>query len=98
MYDIGGKARRKETTGKTKAWVDNTELDLERDRMGLYGLDRSGSGYGEVEGSCEHGNEFLGSIRFWEVLEELYNWWLLHEVRPVGRSVSGSMSQNFSNG
>jgi hypothetical protein len=27
-YDIGGKARRKETTGKTKKWVDNIEIDL----------------------------------------------------------------------
>jgi hypothetical protein len=24
-----------------------------------------------VEGSCEHGNEFLGSIKCWEVLEWL---------------------------
>jgi hypothetical protein len=25
--------------------------------MGWYGLDQSGSGYGPVEGSCEHDNE-----------------------------------------
>jgi hypothetical protein len=25
-----------------------------------------------VEGSCEHGNESLGSIKFWEVLELLH--------------------------
>jgi hypothetical protein len=32
-----------ETTKKTKRWVDNIKIDL-RDRMGWYGLDRSGSG------------------------------------------------------
>jgi hypothetical protein len=30
-----------------------------------------------VEGSCEHGNETLGSIKCWEVLEWLYKWRLL---------------------
>jgi hypothetical protein len=24
-----------------------------------------------VEGSCEHGNELLGYIKFWEVLKQL---------------------------
>jgi hypothetical protein len=33
------------------------------------GLDRSGSGEGQVEGFCEHGNEPSGSIKCWEVLE-----------------------------
>jgi hypothetical protein len=31
--------------------------------MGWYGLDRSGSGLGPVEGSCEHGDEPSGSIK-----------------------------------
>jgi hypothetical protein len=26
-----------------------------------------------VEGSCEHGNEPSGSIKYWEVLELLHN-------------------------
>jgi hypothetical protein len=30
-----------------------------------------------VEGSCEHGDEPSGSIKCWEVLEQLYNWRLL---------------------
>jgi hypothetical protein len=45
--------------------------------MGWYGLDRSGSGYGTVKGSCEHGDEPLDSIKCWEVLEWLHNWQLL---------------------
>jgi hypothetical protein len=29
IYNIGGKARRKETTGKTRrSWVDNMKMDL----------------------------------------------------------------------
>jgi hypothetical protein len=27
-----------------------------------------------VEGSYEHGNEPLGSIKCWEILEKLHNW------------------------
>jgi hypothetical protein len=30
-----------------------------------------------VEGSCEHGNEPSGSIKCWEVLEQMHNWRLL---------------------
>jgi hypothetical protein len=37
--------------------------------MGWYGLDISGPGNGVVDGSCEHGNEHLGFIKYWEVLE-----------------------------
>jgi hypothetical protein len=43
-------------------------------------LDRflwSGWGQGPVEGSCEHGNEPSGSIKCWEVLEQLHNWRVL---------------------
>jgi hypothetical protein len=38
IYDIGGKARRKETTGKTRRrWVDNIKTDLRE--IGWYGRD-----------------------------------------------------------
>jgi hypothetical protein len=30
-----------------------------------------------MEGSCEHVNEPLGSIKCWDVLELLHNWWLV---------------------
>jgi hypothetical protein len=36
--------------------------------MGWYGLDPSGSGYGPVEGSFEHGSEHSGSINYWKLL------------------------------
>jgi hypothetical protein len=59
-----------------RRWVDNIKMDL-RDRMGWWGLDRSCSGYGPLEGSCERGNEPSGSIKPWEVLEWLHNRQLL---------------------
>jgi hypothetical protein len=40
-------------------------------------LDWSGSGYGPVEGSCEHDNEPLCAIECLEFLEYLHNLWLL---------------------
>jgi hypothetical protein len=49
--------------------MDNIKMDFKRDRMGWYGLDRSGSGEISMEGSCEHGNGPSGSIKSWEVLE-----------------------------
>jgi hypothetical protein len=60
-----------------RRWVDNIKMDIWRDRMEWYGLDRSGSGLGPVESSCERGNEPSGSIKRWEVLEWLHNWQLL---------------------
>jgi hypothetical protein len=45
--------------------------------IGWYGLARSGSGYGLVEGSCEQFDETSGSINCWEVHEQLYNWQLV---------------------
>jgi len=34
-----------------------------------YGLDRAGSGYGEVVGTCEYGNEHSSSIKCGEFLD-----------------------------
>jgi hypothetical protein len=48
-------------------WVVNIKMDL-RERMGWYGLDRSGSASALVESSCEHGNEPSGSIKCWKFL------------------------------
>jgi hypothetical protein len=45
--------------------------------IGWSGLDGYGSGLGPVKGSCEHSIEPLGSVKCWEVLEGLHNWWLL---------------------
>jgi hypothetical protein len=58
IYDNGGKARRDQQENQDEdGWV----LKLTLDRMGWYGLGRSGSGSRPVKGSCEHGNEPSGS-------------------------------------
>jgi len=36
---------------------------------GEYGLDRAGSGWGQVAGTCECGNELSGSIKCGEFLD-----------------------------
>jgi hypothetical protein len=61
--------------------------------MGWCGLDRSGSGLGPVEGSCEHGNEPSGSIKCWEVLEWLHNW-RLHSLTWPPRGVNNLMEDS----
>jgi hypothetical protein len=47
-------------------WIDITEIG--QSSMGWTVLAQDGS----VEGSCEHSNESLGSIKFWDVLEWLH--------------------------
>jgi hypothetical protein len=41
-----------------------------------------------VEGPCEQGNEFSGSINFWEILECLLNWQLLKKDSVLWPTVS----------
>jgi hypothetical protein len=41
-------------------------------------MDSSGSGWGPVAGSCEYGNEAMGSIKgMGEFLDYLSDYWLL---------------------
>jgi hypothetical protein len=49
--------------------IEESRNGSQRDMMGWYRLDRSSSGWGPVEGSCEHGKEPSGSIKCWEVVE-----------------------------
>jgi hypothetical protein len=59
-----GKPEGKRPLGRPRRrWVVNIKMDLKRDRMGWYALDRTGSGQGPVEGSCEHGDEPSGSLK-----------------------------------
>jgi hypothetical protein len=41
-----------------------------------------------VEGLCEHGNVPLDSIKFWEIIEELSDWWLPKNVSTPWNSLS----------
>jgi hypothetical protein len=50
-------------------WKDNIKIDLKE--MGLEGVDSSGSGFGPVAESCEHGHEPSGSIKCAGFLDQL---------------------------
>jgi hypothetical protein len=57
-----GKPEGKRPQGRPKCrWVDNIEMDLSE--IGWYGLDRTGLGWGPVEGSCEQGDEPSSSLK-----------------------------------
>ena len=47
---------------------DNIKIDLQEVGCGGIGLDRSGSGKGQVAGTCECGDEPSGSIKCGEFL------------------------------
>jgi hypothetical protein len=60
----------------TKFWSENLGVDgriilewVTDKRVGSYGLDASGSGYGPVGGSCEHSNETSGFLKGGESLD-----------------------------
>jgi hypothetical protein len=65
-----GKPERKRPLGRPRhMWVDNTKMDLER---GWGGMDLINLAQDRVQGRVcmsEHGNESLGSITCWEVLD-----------------------------
>jgi hypothetical protein len=58
-----GKPEGKRPLGRPRhRWVDNIKMDLREIVLIWLRI-------GTVKGSCEHGNEPLGSIKCWEVLE-----------------------------
>jgi hypothetical protein len=57
------------TLGRPRSrWKDNIEMDLSEVRWG-HRLDRYGSGYRQMAGSYECGNELLGSIKCRDFLD-----------------------------
>ena len=51
---------------------DNIKMDLQEEGLGL---DRSGSGQGQMAGTCKRGNEPSGSVSCGEFLD-----WKTHQV------------------
>ena len=65
-----GKSEGKRPLGRHRhRWKDNIKMDLHEVGCWGHGLDRSHSGYGQVEGTCECGNEPSGSIKCGEFLD-----------------------------
>jgi hypothetical protein len=46
-----------------RRWKEDIKMDLKTKRVGMYGLDSLGSGYGPAVGFCEHGTEHSGSMK-----------------------------------
>ena len=54
-----------------RKWDDNIKMDLQKLGCGIYGLDRAGSGKGQVAGICECVTELSCSIKCGDFLDEL---------------------------
>ena len=66
MTDRGGVGRpegKRPLGSSRRRWKGNIKMDFSRNRMGRHGLDRSGSGQGQVVGCCEGGDEPSGFIK-----------------------------------
>ena len=65
-----GKPEGKRPLGRPRCrWEDNIKMDLQEVGKGLWGLDGVGSGWGQVAGACEYGDELSGSIKCGEFLD-----------------------------
>jgi hypothetical protein len=71
-----GKSEGRRALGRlTRRWMNN--IKMAPVQTGLSGVDWSGSGYVQVESSCERGNGPSGYIKGWETIEWMHNWWPL---------------------
>ena len=52
-------------------WNDNIKTYLQKNGMGMHGLDCPGLGYGWVTGDCKCGYELFGYIKCRELLDYL---------------------------
>jgi len=51
-----------------RRWEDNIKMDPQEGGCEGYGLDQAGSGYGQLAGTCECGNEPSGTLKCGEFL------------------------------
>ena len=60
VENFGGKPEGKRPMGiSRRKWEDNIKINLQELGCGVYGLDRAGSGQGQVAGTCECSNELF---------------------------------------
>jgi hypothetical protein len=52
-----------------RKWENNIKMDFQEVGCGCYGLNRAGSGKGQVAGSCKCGNKLSGSIKCGDSLD-----------------------------
>jgi hypothetical protein len=66
---VGKSEVRRPLVRPSHKWEDNIKMDLRKVGWDWHGLDRSGSGQGQVVGSCECSDELSSSIKCEEFLE-----------------------------
>ena len=67
-----GKLEGKRPLGRPRSrWENSIKDGSLGSGMWGYGQDRAGSGWGQVAGTCEYGNEPSGSIKCGEFLDQL---------------------------
>ena len=65
-----GKPEGKRPLGRPRRrWKGNIKIDPQKVECGVYGLDRFGSGQGQVAGTCECGNKPSGFVKCGEFLD-----------------------------
>jgi hypothetical protein len=64
---VGKPEGRKPIRRLRRGWENNIKMDL-REVGCEHGLDRSGSGYGQMAGCCKCGDEPSGFIKYGEIL------------------------------
>jgi hypothetical protein len=72
-----GRPERKRLGSPRSRRVDNVRMDLGEIVWGSVDWICLAQNIEQVESSCEFGIEPSGSIKFWETIEWLYNWWPL---------------------
>jgi hypothetical protein len=73
-----GNPEGKRPTGRPRPRLhDNIKMDLRALGWGCVGWIYLTQDRNKLEGSCEHGNEPLGSKKCWELVEQLHNWRVL---------------------
>jgi hypothetical protein len=72
---LAKKPEGKTPNGRPRQKWNMLKWNLEKQDMSVW-VDSSGSGYGPVAGSCEHGNELLGPIKGNDFLDLLCDYLL----------------------
>jgi hypothetical protein len=69
LYDGWDSQKEREVETPRHGLDNDIKLDNNRDRMVWYVLDRSDSGCRPEDASCQHSNEPLCCIIYWEIFE-----------------------------
>jgi hypothetical protein len=66
---VGNREEKRPLGGHMRRWEDNIKMDLQELGCGRHGMDRAGSGLGQLAGTCKCRDEPSGSIKCGEFLD-----------------------------